>query len=36
MYQSKFAVRKAAILKQFTLQKLEDKGDVRELVNRFF
>lgn len=36
IYQSKEPSRKATLLKQLTLQRMEESGDVREHINRFF
>ena len=36
IYQSKGPARKATLLKQLTLQRMEDGGDVREHVSKFF
>ena len=36
IYQSKGPARKATLLKQLTLQRMEDYGDVREHVSKFF
>lgn len=35
IYQSRGPTRKATLLKQFTLQRIEEGGDVREHVNKF-
>ena len=36
IYQSKGPARKATLLKQLTLQRMENSGDVRDHVRRFF
>jgi predicted flap endonuclease-1-like 5' DNA nuclease len=36
IYQSKGPARKATLLKQLTLQRMEESGDVREQIDMFF
>jgi hypothetical protein len=36
IYQSKGPARKATLLKQLTLQRMEESGDVREHIDMFF
>lgn len=36
VYQSKGPARKATLLKQLTLQRMEEGGDIREHLNKFF
>lgn len=36
IYQSKGPARKATLLKQLTLQRMEDDEDVREYLRKFF